>query len=80
MYCTNIHEEIEVFSKEVETRISDNQALKYTILAFLTEIVNLYSKSLSNWRNVAELTKGSKDTTPYSNSIRILINSQKDKG
>jgi len=54
-------------------------ALKFTILAFLNEIVNQYSNSLSNWRNVAELNVGGSDESPFQHSIRILINSQKDK-
>ena len=62
----------------MELKISEDHALRYTILAFLNEIVNEYSKSLNNWRNVAELKKTSNDETPYSNAVRILINSQRD--
>ena len=63
----------------IEKHVSDEK-LKYTILAFLYEIVKMFAKSLDSWKKVSILSKvGDTDNSHYTNSIRILINCQSDK-
>lgn len=57
VYCRDIRSDIEVFSNEITKNLPTEEKLKFTILAFLNEIVGLYSKSLECWKQVSLVNK-----------------------